>query len=200
MDLFEIFSGAITPGKWRALGAHLSARRVTGGSGVRVRRIGDQMLISSKRLRSSGSGSSSYTPWEPSFFTTGAEPSLVYKCRFNLGTLNDVCAANWDTDHTLPSDGSVRFVMLQVTTSSGKVTGLEIQLSSTAPASDTVLEGTPPPVWKILLGVVDKSSAKMIVSENLNASASEVFRQSRTTTTPGAEPFSRFWRWSHSNV
>lgn len=146
------------------------------------------------------SGGASYTPWKPTFSKTGIDPSIVYKCRFNLGTLNNVCASNWDTDHTLPSDGSVKFVMLQVTTASGSVTGLEIQLSSTAPASDTVLESTPPPVFKILLGVVDKSTAKMIVFDNLNASASEVFRQSRTTTTPGEEPFSRFWRWAYSAV
>lgn len=145
-------------------------------------------------------GDSSYVPWKPVFTRTGTDPTYTYTCRFNLGTMNDVAASNWDTDHTLPTDDSVRFVMLEVTTSSGQVTGLEIILEATAPIEDTVLIDTPPPVFRILLGVVDKTSGRMIENKNLQASATEIYRESKVVVTPGGEPFSRYWRWSHSSV
>ena len=148
--------------------------------------------------RSSVSGA--YIPWKPVFTRTGTDPSYTYTCRFNLGTVNDVAASNWDTDHTLPTDDSVRFVMLEVTTASGQVTGMEIILETTAPIEDTVLIDTPPPVWRILLGVVDKTSGMMIETTNLQAVAAEIYRESKVVVTPGGEPFSRYWRWAHSSI
>jgi hypothetical protein len=150
--------------------------------------------------RGGSGGSSTYVPWKPAFTRTGTDPTYVYTCRFNLGTLNDVAASNWDEDHTLPTDDSVRFVMLEVTASSGQVTGLEIILETDAPIEDTVLIDTPPTVWRILLGVVDKTSGSMIETKNLQAVASEIYRESKVVVTPGGEPFSRYWRWSHSPV
>lgn len=188
----------MTPAKWRALGAYIESTATITGPGLRFRKVGNKTILSSRR-RGAGAGAG-YVPWATNFFTTGTAPSLVYKCRFNLGTLNDVCASNWDAEHTLPSDDSVRFVMLEVTTSAGKVTGLEIQLETTAPIEDTVLIDTPPPVWKILLGVVGKSNGSMIVTTNLEAVPEEIYRESKTVTTPGGEPFSRYWRWSHSAI
>jgi hypothetical protein len=146
-----------------------------------------------------GAASSTYVPWKPTFFTEGTAPSVVYKCRFNLGTLNNICASNWDYEHTLPSNG-VKFVILEIAASSGKVTGLEIVLENSPPIEDIVLMDTPPPNWRILLGVVDKQSSSMIVHTNLNATASEVYRQSKVVTTVGGEPFSRYWRWNHVSV
>lgn len=198
MDLSDIFSGAMTPARWRALGAYLESTGTITGPGLRVRKVGNKTILSTRRRGMGGGSTSRYVPWAPNFFTTGTAPSLVYKCRFNLGMLNDVCASNWDTEHTLPSDDSVQFVMLEVTQSDGKVTGLEIQLETTAPIEDTVLIDTPPPVWKILLGVVDKANGSMLVTTNLDAVAEEVYRESKAVITPGGEPFSRYWRWSHS--
>lgn len=149
---------------------------------------------------SDGGGSGRYVPWKPTFTRAGTDPAYTYSCRFNLGTLNDVAASNWDTDHTLPTDTSVRFVMLEVTTASGQVTGLEIILETTAPIEDTVLIDTPPPVFRILLGVVDKTSGSMIETTNLQAVAAEIYRESKVVVTAGGEPFSRYWRWNHSSV
>jgi len=49
----------------------------------------------------SGSGGAAvdYQPWKPNFFTTGTDPSIVYKCTFNLGTVNQVIAENLVRDH-----------------------------------------------------------------------------------------------------
>lgn len=202
MTLEEIFGGAVTPSRWFGLGQYLRRHQITGGVGVRVRRdnVLGTLISAGRQYPSGGRGVSEYTPWAPTFTTTGTAPSLSYFCRFNLGTLNNVAASNWDTVHTLPTDTSVRFVFLEVTTSDGKVTGLEIQLSTTAPIEDAVLIDTPPPVHKILLGVVDRSTGSMIETTNLSAAAVEVYRASKTVVTPGSEPFSRYWRWDHSSA
>jgi hypothetical protein len=49
MDLADIFSGAISPAKWRALGEFLGKSRITGGQGVRVRQVAGQTIISARR-------------------------------------------------------------------------------------------------------------------------------------------------------
>jgi hypothetical protein len=146
-----------------------------------------------------GGGAGGYVPWAPQFTQTGVDPAIVYECRFNLGTLNDVIASNWDTVHTLPTDDSVRFVILNVTTASGDVTALTISLDVSPPTTDTVLIDTPPPAFKIVLGAVDKTSGQMIETKNLSAVAAEVYRESKAVVTLGGEPFARYWRWNHSS-
>jgi hypothetical protein len=177
------------------------SNQIQPGIGYRVTQTGGGTTVSPiKKRRNAAITSADYIPWKPTFFITGVNPSIVYKCRFNLGTINDVSASNWDEEHILPTDDSVRFVMLDVTTTSGQVTGLEIILESTAPIADTILIDTPPPVWRIMLGVVDKTSGQMIENTNLGAVAAEVYRSSKVVVTPGGEPFSRYWRWNHSAV
>lgn len=62
MNLAEIFSGPLTPAKWRALGEHLTGGIVRGGPGVRIRQVGNKVLVSAKR-RFGGGGAG--TPSEP---------------------------------------------------------------------------------------------------------------------------------------
>lgn len=147
---------------------------------------------------STSGGSSRYVPWAPQFFTEGTDPSIVYKCTFNLGALNDVAPSNWDTEHTL--DDLVYFVVLEVTTADGKVTGLEITIPTTAPTADSTAKDTPPTLFKIVLGVIGQTSGSMIETKNLNAIAAEIYRESKSGTTVGEEAFSRWWRWNHSEV
>jgi hypothetical protein len=133
------------------------------------------------------------------------ESSLIYeddkfKVRFNLGTINNVCASNWDTKFDLPTDNAVRFVILTITSANGKITEVVISLQTTPMNEDFVTKDTPPPSHKILLGVVSEQQQVMIEDTNLNAVAVEVFRESKASTAVGSEPFSRYWRWQHTSV
>lgn len=51
MDLTEIFKGSPTDAKWQALGKYLLGGSVRGGPGVRVRKVGNQLVITGKKLR-----------------------------------------------------------------------------------------------------------------------------------------------------
>jgi hypothetical protein len=149
------------------------------------------------RLFSDGGGAASggYIPWKPSFFTTGTEPSIVYKCTFNLGTVNNVVATNWDDEFTLPTDDTIKFVVLTITTDSGKVTGVSISVDTAPPTDDVIAKDTPPVTHYIVLGAIGKTSAQMIVTTNIEEIAVEVFRETVAAPATGAEPFSRWWRW-----
>jgi len=142
------------------------------------------------------SGSVTRVPWQPKFFTEGTGDAKVYKCSFNLGTVNNVCATNWNATHTLSSDAeTVKFVVLTVTTSSGNVTGLTISIDTSPPITDEVAKDVPPVEFKVLLGAISRASAQMIITTNLQATGDEVFRESKAAPAVGAEPFHRWWRW-----
>lgn len=143
-------------------------------------------------------GSAGYVPWKPNFFTTNAG-GVVYKVRFNLGTVNNVAPENWDQEHTL-SNNNKRFVTLTIDSIDGKVNNLNISLETTPLTQDIIAKDTPPAQHKILLGVIDQTSGQMIEDSNLNAVGVEVFRESKGSTTVGQEPFSRWWRWQHTEV
>lgn len=196
MDLSDIFSGTVTPAKWRALGEYLNSGTISGGPGLRVRRVGNKTIITTRRRAFGGVGGSSLNPWQPIFFTTGSPPSLVYKCRINFGTVNNVAASNWNDEHTLPTDDTIKFVILTITTASGKVTGVAISIDAAPPTDDVIAKDTPPVTHKIVLGAIGKQSAQMIVITNLNLIAVEVFRETVAAPATGAEPFSRWWRWT----
>lgn len=161
-------------------------------------------FVSVFRRRLQGGGGSVATippPWTPDFFTTGTAPSLVYKCRFNLGTVNNVAASNWNAEHVLPSAvDEFKFVVLTITSANGKVSGVAISVDAASPATDEVSKDVPPGTHKILLGAIGRSSAKMIVVKNLQMAGVEVFRETKSAPAVGAEPFSRWWRWEYSTV
>lgn len=54
MDFPEIFKGSPTPTKWAALGEHLSKGQITGGPGIRVRRVGNNTVITTRRATLGG--------------------------------------------------------------------------------------------------------------------------------------------------
>jgi len=144
---------------------------------------------------------STLNPWQPVFSQTGTAPSITYTCRFNLGTLNNIPATNWNSEFTLSmAEGSYYFVVLTVTTSSGQVTGLTLSVDATAPATDDIAKSTPPVTHKIVLGAIGRTEAKMIETTNLNATASVVFLESKAAPAVGAEPYDRWWRWNHTTV
>jgi len=185
-----------TPGDPRLLAA--IERRTPGIAGGGINHFFGGTVITPPRKAKRG-GSSTYVPWRPSFFTEGSSEAPVYKCRFNLGTVNNVPAGNWNDKFTLPSDDSLKFVVITVTTESGKVTGVTISLDTAAPTEDSIAKDTPPVEFKIVLGAVGKQTGKMIVAVNLDMIAQEVFRETKTAPAVGGEPYSRWWRWVQYN-
>jgi len=93
-------------------------------------------------------------------------------------------------------EGDFHFVTLAVTTASGKVTALTLAVESSPPTEDSIAKDTPPVSFKIVLGAIGRTAAKMIITTNLEAVAAEVFRESKSAPATGAEPFSRWWRWN----
>lgn len=129
-------------------------------------------------------------PWSASFTKSEGQDYV----RFELGLLNQTAASNWNTPLAIgPTD--TKWPVLDVTASNGIITGFEIALDASPPTSDTVQEDTPPDSFKIVLGVIDSLSACMAVSQNLEASAIELFRKSKSPIAVGEEPFTRIWRW-----
>jgi hypothetical protein len=160
-----------------------------------LQQLRDRVFEAGKVSSGGGGGAVGYIPWEPQFSTTGTEPSIVYKCTFNLGTVNNVAATNWDDEFTLPTDATIKFVVLTITTASGKVTGVSISIDAAPPTDDVIAKDTPPVTHYIVLGAIGKDSAQMIVTTNLQENAVEVFRETVAAPATGAEPFSRWWRW-----
>lgn len=187
-----------TPGDWKCTAAGTYPIGMLGhhsnvpGSGAAT--------LALVRLNAGGSGGAvaSYIPWEPNFFTAGTTTTPIYKCRFNLGTVNDVPASNWNDEHVLSmAADAFSFVVLTITTGSGKVTTVNLSVDTAAPVEDSIASGTPPVTFKIVLGAIGRSTAKMIVNKNIELSATEVFRESKTAPATGQEPFTRWWRWGN---
>lgn len=186
----------------RAILRLIRAREIHQGTeiGVRNQTTGGVILYIKKKF-GIGGGSTTLDPWQPSFFTEGSGESLTYKVRFHLGTLNGVAATNWNDAHTLSmGEDEYHFVVLTVTTSSGKVTGLAISVDSTAPSEDSLAKNTPPTTFKVILHAIGRTEAKTILRHNLTANAAEVFREGKSAPAVGAEPFERWWRWNLSTV
>lgn len=191
--------GPVTPDSWNTLAdaVHELEQRINGlipseSPDIGWRRSPHGGFTAWIKRRATGGASTARKPWQPTFFKDGE----IFKCRFNLGTCNNVVASNWNDAFTLPSDDSSKFVVLTVTTASGKVTGIALSVDASAPAEDVIAEDTPPITHKIVLGAIGKTSAKMIIDFNIVILAEEVFRSSAAAPAAGAEPFNRWWRWS----
>jgi hypothetical protein len=135
-------------------------------------------------------GARVYQPWKPVFYSDGA-----LKVKFNLGTVNGVPPTNWDTGQAIGATDT-KFPVLNVTTSSGSVTGATISLDASAPTADTIAQDTPPSSFKICLGMIKNKKHYMIYVTNLEIVAEEVFKESVSPASPGDEPYRRWWRWN----
>jgi hypothetical protein len=141
-------------------------------------------------------------PWTPTFEYVDGD----WTVRFHLGTVNGVAPSNWNDKHVIPPQPAlgdpewIKYALLTVTTSDGRVTGAVISLSDTAPTEDTVTQDVPPADFVVLLGVILFKSSYMIEVTNLNYQATAVFIESKADPVEGAEPFHRWWRWSYANV
>lgn len=84
----------------RAILRKIDAITVRSGAEVGVKNSdGSGIILFLKRRAGTGGTSKRPVPWEPVFFQEGTPEAPVYKCRFNLGTMNNVPA----TTGTMPS-------------------------------------------------------------------------------------------------
>lgn len=81
MDLNDIFSGPITPAKWRMLGEYLQTSKVTAGKGLKFRHVGNKTILSAKRA-----GSGSPRPLMP-FEVTCEKDGASWKCKVARGVV-----------------------------------------------------------------------------------------------------------------
>jgi hypothetical protein len=137
-----------------------------------------------------GASAGGCIPWKPVFTNVDGQDFV----RFELGLLNQLAAGNWNTPLEIGATETV-WPVLDVTASNGIITGFDLALDTATPTADTVQEDTPPDSFKIVLGVIDSLSPCMAVTQNLEASAIELFRKSKTPVSVGEEPFTRVWRW-----
>ena len=135
-------------------------------------------------------------PWQPIVTT---ENDLL-KVSFSLGTANNVVPTNWDTKFTAPTGATVKFVVLTVTTSGGKVTSCALSLDSSAPATDEISKDTPPTSHKVVLGAVGAGTSQMLVTKNILLAASVVFTETAAASADRAEPFHRWYRWDATDA
>ena len=133
-------------------------------------------------------------PWQPLFFMSD---QFTPNVSFNIGTVNGVVASNYAKKFSI-ADDQTYFVVLDVITATGKVTSVTLQLKSSPPPSDSVTENTPPSSFSIVLGAIIRMEPYMIVTRNIEAVATEIFRKTKTPSSDGAEPFTRYYRWAYS--
>lgn len=77
MSITEIFRGALTGAKWRELGRYLEESQVTSGPGIRVRKVGNRVILSARRGRGGGGGAEAPKPLTLRAGTTAAKLQVV---------------------------------------------------------------------------------------------------------------------------
>jgi hypothetical protein len=135
-------------------------------------------------------------PWQA--LLTTDENGENTKVWFWLGSVNGVVPTNMQDEHAVSGE-DVRFFVLTVTTSGGKVTSALLSLDSNPPATDSIAKDAPPTSFKIVLGMIKNFVPHMCVRDHIQAEGVEVFRESRSGMGKGEEAFSRWWRWRVSN-
>ena len=134
-----------------------------------------------------------YVPWKPTFFVDGG----TNKVRLNLGTVNNVVPSNWNDAFTVNDEaGAFKFAVLTVTSGSGIVTGATLSMDGVPPAADSVTKDVPPAQMQIVLGAMRMSQSKMILSDNIDMVAEQVFIEPIQSPALGAEATARWWRWN----
>ena len=173
------------------------ASRVTSVQGGRLNYTpnGTSIEIAPKAKQGGLITSATCTPWKATITNTGTVGTPVWKVSFAFGTLNSVAPNNWDSLFTI--DGtSAYWPTLTVTTSDGDVTDVTLSMETSPQSSDDVSSGAPPTSFKVTLGIVAALTPCMGYTENLTATATEIFKKSRASISfDGQEPFERFFRW-----
>jgi len=133
-------------------------------------------------------------PWTPII----AYEDGGWKAYLNFGTVNGVGASNWENKFSITAGSSPPkyYPLLTITSSLGQITGVVISMPTTNEVTtDYVTKDTPPTTFKILLGVFDFQVKRMIVTQNLQLTPTEVFKESKASPAVGSEPYSRYYRW-----
>jgi hypothetical protein len=195
--------GTVSPAAWNRLVDYCAAleKRVAAmvpqsSPDVLVSQNSSGFSLKLARRGGGGGGGGSPLPWQPVFITEAE----VLKVSFRLGTANNVVPTNWNTKFTAPTGDTVKFVVLAVTTSGGKVTSCALSLDSSAPATDEISKDTPPTSHKVVLGAVGSGTSQMLVTKNILLAASVVFTETAAASADRAEPFHRWYRWDATDA
>ena len=136
-----------------------------------------------------------YIPWKPAFFVNAENEESF---RVNIGTVNGILASNWNETFDTPTAGNVEFLVMTLTAASGEITGALLSLDVSAPTTENITADTPPTSHAFVIAAIGYRSHSPVWTTNLNATAVEAYRATKTGTPVGDEPFTRYWRWEVS--
>lgn len=168
MTLDEIFRGAITPSKWRALGAHLARQKITGGVGVRVSQDRFGTIVSAGRKTGGGGISASDCPFgeiiavDSGGFTQGIRGGVIYCGDKNFNVpfrgINLASAGTWLIEISLSgidpaTDDDDEIFLSGVVTASGTPTWAAATYTGSENYTNNTNPATPPGTGAVIIPI-----------------------------------------------
>jgi|GEM_PF-2324676 len=139
-----------------------------------------------------GGGGGGYTAVSPFDFYLNSDDEEL---KFHPGTINQVIPSNIFATLALAASGT-EYVVLNVNTSSGRITSANITIDSSAPGSPGILQGGPPTSFKVLLGIiVNLVGYKTIGAHSITATPVEAYRSDQATPVFGHSPYDIYYTW-----
>jgi hypothetical protein len=131
--------------------------------------------------------------WSPIISVNGT----TAKARFRPGTLNNVLPSNWNDEFSFSvTSDTQRYVVLNFTGASAKITGCNLQITTTQPTANSVDENSLANSGKVLLGVISGAKHFMLIKNNLLAYGNLVYSKGKVVSNAGGEPFDRYYQWA----
>lgn len=129
-------------------------------------------------------------PFAMSITPSGATRTIT----FRAGTINAMLPSNYLTGVTVPQSGT-RYIVLDVTVSSGVVTAAALAADSSAPPAITPMAGEPPTSFKILIGLCIDAVLFQIWLGNIQALPVPAFSLQKVTPVAGQVPYDVYYTW-----
>lgn len=119
------------------------------------------------------------------------------------GTVNGFIPSNIFTSGKLTkfslTGADTHYVVLNVTTNGKQVTAVTIGIDTSPPANANANMGSAPTDFKHCLAVIGGDTNRRTVFQiavgNVICYPKEIFKESKTPTTDGSEPFNRWYSW-----
>lgn len=160
------------------------------GAGFRKVATADGIILVPYR-QSSSSNTSRY-PFD--ITVTGS------KAYFRAGTINGFLPSNYLTGTSVNNSGT-EYLVLDCTSSNGKITAASFGAQALQPGAITPLKGLPPTSFSLLIGVlVNGQPTKIWGNGNINATVIEAYRADRAIITPGQLPYDIYYTWQFTVV
>ena len=142
---------------------------------------------------SGGGGASTIYPFD-AYLSAGTATYAVQP-----GTINGLLPSNYNSTFTL-TPGTTYYLVLNVTTSGGQVTGATLAFNTSAPAAIPVNAGQPPTSFSFLIGVllVGATSGtwyRTIGPGSLSAAGQLSYQANATSPSPGTLPYTNYYTW-----